>query len=839
MPDKATACFHCGEPLLGRRVSTIRVKDADESVCCAGCRAAVQMIGNLGLEDFYRFRTAVSQKPPESDSAWLAYDDPILLETVTRTEAEGRAVVLMIDGLTCAACSWLVSRSLEQIPGVRQVSVNTATGRAQLVWDEAMVKLSDLLRMISSLGYRPQIVSAENSDAQVRDERRALLKRLAVAGLGMMQVMMFAVALYAGDLQGMEADVRSYLRIVSLLVATPVMLYGGWPYFRGAAQALSKRSVTMDVPVALGLLLAYGASVFNTWRHAGDVYFDSVTMFIFFLTVARYVEMVARHQSTQVSDSLSRMLPATAHRLSTADGEESIVDVAISQVQTGDRLLVRAGEVVPADGALTLGSTQFDESMLTGESVPIERGVGDRVTGGTINLGGPVQMRVTAAGRGTVLASIVALLTRAQAERPRITRAGDRFASRFLARVLIGAALVCAFWCVVEPTRAFDATLAVLVVACPCAFSLATLVAVASANTVLARRGILVRDPDAIEGLAKVTRVVFDKTGTLTDGAVTVSRCTARGELSEHACLRIAAALELGSEHPIARAFTDVAHHGLNAQNVRVVPGCGVAGVINGKSYRIGTRAFAGDGARSAATSGRCAAGESDRDDTVIYLSSSEADLATFTVSDKPRPESLRTVAAIQSQGLRTEILSGDSLAAVRRLAIHCGIPSFSARRTPGEKLERVRALAAQGEFVAMVGDGINDAPVLGGSGVSIAMSRGSALTLASADLILVGDSLRELPGAFQVARRATRVIRQNLVWAAAYNLTAMPLAAMGWVPPWAAAIGMSTSSILVVLNSLRIIRAGRMAPVASAAAPAQRGAQDSLRSPAWRGSAS
>ncbi len=825
MPDTAGVCFHCAEPLGGRHVLSIRVKDADVSVCCPGCRAAVEMIGNLGLEDFYRFRTAVARRPDEPTEDWLAYDDAALLETSTRKDAHGRAVVLMIDGLTCAACSWLVGRSLERVPGVRQVSVNTATGRAQIVWDETSVKLSNLLQVISNLGYRPQMATARNSDLQVREERRTLLKRLAVAGLGMMQVMMFAVAMYAGDLQGMEGDVRAYLRIVSLLVATPVMLYGGWPYFTGAAQTLAKRHITMDVPVALGLLLAYGASVFNTWRHAGEVYFDSVTMFIFFLTIARYVEMVARHQSTQVSDSLSRMLPAVAHRFSAADGGESVVDIAVSQLTIGDRLLVRPGEVVPADGALTAGSTQFDESMLTGESQPIERGVGDRVTGGTINLGAPVQMRVTAAGQGTVLAGIVALLTRAQAERPRITRAGDLFASRFLARVLIGAALVCAFWCVADPSRAFDATLAVLVVACPCAFSLATLVAVASANSALARRGILVRDPDAIEGLAKVTRVVFDKTGTLTDGAVAVSRCTALGELSESECLRIAAALEMGSEHPIARAFSCVAHRGLDAVDVQVVAGSGVVGVINGVTYRIGTRAFAGRDPRSVAS-----------DDAAIQLSSTAGDLAAFSISDAVRPESVTTVAALRQQGLGTEILSGDSHEAVRRIAIHCGIPDFSARRTPGEKLERVRALNSQGEFVAMVGDGVNDAPVLGGSGVSIAMSRGSALTLASADLILVGDSLRELPGAFLLARRATRVIRQNLVWAAAYNLTTMPLAAMGWVPPWAAAIGMSTSSILVVLNSLRLIRGG---PRGAAEHATQDGTLPTLQRTDWRSAAS
>jgi Cu2+-exporting ATPase len=555
--------------------------------------------------------------------------------------------------------------------------------------------------------------------------------------------------------------------------------------------------------------------VFNTWRHAGEVYFDSVTMFIFFLTVARYVEMVARHQSTQVSDSLGRMLPATAHRLSGGDPGAPVTDVAVSQIVVGDRLLVRTGEVVPADGELTQGNTQLDESMLTGESVPVERAVGDRVTGGTINVRAPIHMCVTAAGRGTVLASIVSLLTRAQSERPRITRAGDRFSSRFLARVLIGAVLVCAFWSIVEPGRAFDATLAVLVVACPCAFSLATLVAVASANAALARRGVLVASPDAIEGLAKVTRVVFDKTGTLTDGVVAISRCIPLGASSAAECLRIATALEVGSEHPIARAFAEpeTGREGLQAYDVQVVAGGGVSGIVNGKRVRIGTRAFASAGTP------RPRAPAEETDDAVIFLSSEEGDLATFAVADEPRPESARTVAALRGLGLAIEISSGDSAVAVGRLAHHCGIGNFAARRSPAQKLERVRALTSQGEFVAMVGDGINDAPVLGGAGVSIAMSRGSALTLASADLILIGDSLKALPGAFSLARRATRVIRQNLVWAAGYNLTAMPLAAMGWVPPWAAAIGMSMSSIVVVLNSLRLIRSGHLHPASPVAA--------------------
>src|SRR5450631_49497 len=407
MAEVPTHCFHCGESFAGRSLLRAQLQDSEVAVCCPGCRAAAQMIAACGLEDFYRFRTALSGKPDDGAAEWLAYDEPKLLDSLTRVEQGGRSAVLLIDGVTCAACSWLIGRSLQQVDGVLHASVNTATGRARIVWDERKVLLSRLLRLVADLGYRPRIATSDAAGAQARSERRAILQRLAVAGLGLMQVMMFAVAMYAGDMQGMDLTIRAYLRSVSMMVATPVMLYGGWPFFSGAYKALRSRSITMDVPVALGLMLAFGASVLNTWRHAGDVYFDSVTMFIFFLTVARYVERLARHQSASVTDSLGRMLPVTAHRLSICEGNESASDVVVAELAVGDRLLVRAGELVPADGEITHGRTSIDESMLTGESLPVERSPGDRLAAGTLNVAEPVHLRVTATGTATILCGIV------------------------------------------------------------------------------------------------------------------------------------------------------------------------------------------------------------------------------------------------------------------------------------------------------------------------------------------------------------------------------------------------------------------------------------------------
>ncbi|MDE2305816.1 MAG: cadmium-translocating P-type ATPase [Gammaproteobacteria bacterium] len=800
MAVAATECFHCSEPLAGRTVVHARVRGEDVPVCCPGCRAAAELIEQLGLADYYRFRTAPGTRPAESADQWAAYADPRVAESLTRRETDGRAAVVLIDGLTCAACNWLITRALLQTSGVLRASVNAATGRALVVWDDARTDLARILAAIAALGYRPHVVTGGGVEDLARRERRGHLKRLGVAGLGMMQVMTFAVSLYAGDAGGMDHTIRAFLRIVSMLVATPVLFYSGWPFLQGAYRALAARGLTMDVPVAIALLLAYSASVWDTLHQSGAVYFDSVVMFVFFLSVARYVEMAARHRSTGISDALGRLLPATAHRLRAyADGER-VEDVAVARIEVGDLLLVRAGEIVPADGKAQGGSARIDESMLTGESAPITREAGEAIAAGTLNLDSPLRLRVEAVGADTTIAAMVALLTRAQAERPRFMRAADALAGRFLSAVLGGAALVAVLWLYLDPARAFPATLAVLVAACPCALSLATLVVVATANTALARRGVLVARADAIEALAKVSRIVFDKTGTLTDGRIEVVGFSPTSRGDERRAMQIAAALEAASEHPIARAFVRGGGAVAVAADVRYAAGQGVEGTVDGERYRIGHRAF---------VRGTAEVGEAPRDQAIL-LGDRHGVLGAFELAESPRAESRAVVAELRAAGYGVEIASGDSAAAVRRLAEQCGIERYGSRQTAADKLERVRALGAQGEFVAMVGDGINDAPVLGGAGVSIAMGRGSALAQASADLILVGDSLAALPEALRVARRAQAIVRQNIVWAVFYNLAAMPVAAMGWVPPWLAAVGMSSSSILVVLNSLRVARPGR-----------------------------
>ncbi|HSW33263.1 MAG TPA: heavy metal translocating P-type ATPase, partial [Steroidobacteraceae bacterium] len=802
MTAAGTPCFHCGEPIPRGVEVRARIAGRDEPVCCHGCRAVAEFITGAGLGDYYRYRDTTSTRADETPrpDRWAAYDRPELVERLTRAEPNGaRSITVLLEGLRCAACSWLADKALSLQSGVLDVSVNPATARARLVWDPAKVRLGDLLRVLEHVGLRPHPLAGEPSEQLALLERRSALKRLAVAGFGNMQVMMFAVPLYFGDAGGMDPAMREYMRLVSMLVSIPVALYAGWPFYQGAWHALRARSISMDVPVSLGIVLAFVASVWNALRGQGEVYFDSVTMFVFFLGLGRYIEMIARHRAGSVADALARLAPVTARRLRNGQAE----DVQAVELAVGDELLVRSGEVFAADGVVVDGEGRVDESMLTGESAAIAKPPGAHVHQGTQNLAAPLKVRVAAVAGNTVLSGIVALLERAQAERPRLAKAADRAAAWFLSRILVGAAIVFAVWWYVDPSRAFSATLAVLVVTCPCALSLATPTALAAATAALARRGVLVAHTDAIEALSKATHVLWDKTGTLTKGLVRVEEVRPLAGLSAAQALAWAGALEQMSEHPIGRAFLASGQPAAAASGVEVHAGRGLEGRVEGRLLRIGTRAFAAElqadqagGPPPASVPGGDAAEES-----WVYLGSQQGLLAAFRLTDPLRPEARDCVAGLAALGLRSEIASGDEAATVARVAARCGIDTHAARLAPADKLARLKQLQAEGAVVVAVGDGINDAPLLRGADVSVTMGRGSALAQTSADLILVRDSLEDLPHTVDLARRTQRVIRQNLTWSIAYNLAALPLAALGYVPPWLAAIGMSLSSVVVVLN--------------------------------------
>ncbi len=809
----ARSCFHCGLPVPAGLDLTARIDGEDRPMCCHGCKAVAELIGASGFDAYYRFRELppgeAPAPPPGDDDHWRGFDDPETLPLFAATRADGRIeAVLHVEGLYCSACSWLLENVLRRLPGVDEITVNTASSRLHVIWRPADTRFSAILGTIERLGYRPHPQSLTESFSPRHRERRQALKRLLVAGVGMMQVMMFAVGLYAGAFQGIDPEMRRFLVWVSALVTTPVVFYAGRPFFQSAWRGLRSGRPGMDLPVSIAVGGAYAASLYAAVAGHGEVYFDSATMFVFFLSLGRFLEMSARHGATERSAAIGQLLPDTVRRIADgSDGGEEII--AVARLRAGDRFVLRPGERVPADARILRGQASMDESLITGESDPVPRAPGDEVTAGSINLDGALTLAAERVGQDTMLASISRLLERAQAERPAVAVLADRVASWFVVAVIAIAATVGTAWWWIEPGVAFPAALAVLVVTCPCALSLATPAALAAANTALADRGILVTRSRALEGLASFDRIVFDKTGTLTRGRPELERVLPlSGDIDTERCLTIAARLESGSEHALARAFP---RRGDTPADLRPVPGRGIEGTVDGEHYRIGSAEFVGEEAAGAALA-RMAPGPAS---TVVFLGDANGRvLAAFELRDALRDDAAEVVRTLSDAGIATAIASGDRPGTVQDIAGRLGIDDARGGLRAEDKLAWVRQLQASGEKVALVGDGINDAPVLAGADVSIAMGAGTTLAQSSADAVLLGDSLAPLLEAVDLSRRTRRIIRQNIGWAIGYNVLAVPLAASAALAPWMAAIGMSASSLLVVLNALRLRRGGAAARV-------------------------
>ena len=801
MENTEGACFHCGES-IPEGVSLFVLRDGQERpVCCVGCRAVAELIFSSGLGRYYQFRQDLGRKAEEDIQgdieAWRGCDER---ENLWGAElADGRRdLLLQTEGIRCAACAWLIRSHVENKPGVDSVQVDTATGYTRIIWKPEKNRLSNLAGALMELGYKPHLPLASAEEQGRQQERRDSMKRLGVAGLGMMQVMMYAVGLYAGDAFGIDVAERSFLEWVSLLVTLPVLIYSGRVFFEGAIRSLKAGSPGMDVPVALAISLAFLASCYNFFAGAGEVWFDSVVMFIFFLSLGRHIEMVLRHRNLQAGTALARLLPEWAVRLSD-DGRETI---PATDLVDGDRVLVRTGESFPADGELLQGETEVDEALLTGESRPVPRSVGEQVIAGTINLTQPVEMTVTASGQETTVSALGRLLLLAQSRRPESSAIPSWLVPVFIVVVLIIAAVTWTCWQFVDPDKAFSAMLSVLVASCPCALSLALPVVYAAASRRLLDDGILLTRGEALAALTRTDTVVFDKTGTLTRGQPEIAAIQVnpdRPEISAEQAMQIASALEAKSAHPIAQAFQP-GRQGLGydspllADNVSVHAASGLSGRFDNTTWKIGKADF---------VLGKASPGN---DDT-IWLSDESDWVARFELQDSLRQDAHETVQRLQGEGMRLAVLSGDSRAAVDRVADRLGIETRAARQTPEMKLAKLEDLRHTGRHVLMVGDGVNDAPVLAAADVSMTVKGGAELANSAADMILTSESLTLVNQAFETARRTRQLVRQNMTWAIIYNASVMPLAVSGLLKPWMAALGMSLSSLLVVANASRLVR--------------------------------
>ncbi|MFH2087674.1 MAG: heavy metal translocating P-type ATPase [Pseudomonadota bacterium] len=816
----AEACYHCGLPIPSDADYSVDIDGQRREMCCAGCQAVAQAIVDNGLADYYRHRDAMPESPREALPQVLAefglFDHPDVQKNFVR-RAEGAAgeheqeAALILEGITCAACVWLNEAHVRRQPGVTAIDINYTTRRARVRWDERVTRLSAILEAVAAIGYRAHPYDIGRAEELAQKERKAALWRLFVAGFGMMQVMMYAVPVYLAD-GDMTPDIEQLMRWASLILTLPVILYSAAPFFVSAWRDLKLHRVGMDVPVALGVGAAFAASVWATLIAAGEVYFDSVTMFVFFLLTGRYLEMMARQKAARSVETLARAIPAFATRLpgwplSTADiaGER----VAVAELHAGDAVQIKPGETVPADGFVLDGESAADESLVTGESLPVPKRAGDALIGGSVNTASPLVMRVERVGEATRVAAIQRLMERAAAEKPRLVEMADRVAGRFIAALLLLAVATALAWWWIDASRALWIFVAVLVVSCPCALSLATPAALTVATGALAARGVLVTRGHAIEALARADRFIFDKTGTLTVGRMALVETIPMQGDAGHA-LALAAALERGSEHPIAKALAAGAAAAgtaavIEVDGLRATTGAGVEGLIAGDPWRLGSREFvAGLHGREVPAPVQAIVGAGD---TVIALGNASGWQAFFRLSDGLRPEASAMVKKLSAAGIRLSIFSGDAAAAAARIGALLGIADARGGLSPEDKHAALKALQDAGETVAMVGDGVNDAPVLAQAQVSIAMGGGADLARANADIVLLGNDLQALPHGLALARRSLRIVKQNLVWAFAYNFLAIPLAMAGWVTPWMAGIGMSASSLLVVLNALRLQR--------------------------------
>ncbi|HHX8307172.1 TPA: heavy metal translocating P-type ATPase [Vibrio diabolicus] len=782
------SCYHCGEDVPANTDFKVDILGESRKMCCPGCETVAQTIVDSGLVSYYQYRTAPAEKAdlvPEQLQALIHYDNEDVQSEFVRNRENVSEVTLSLEGVSCAACAWLIEKQVSNTAGLVSIRVNTTTNRALLAWDNTQVRLSELLSVIHKLGYKAAPFEADKQEASYHRMMKQYLYRLGIAGLATMQVMMLAVALYLEVFGDLEPEFKNYFRWVSLIFATPVLLYSALPFYLNAWRSIKGRTLGMDVPVSIALIFAYVASLIATVTEQGEVFFESISMFTFFLLVGRFLEMRARRKAAAASGNLLKLIPAIA---TTLDGEQ----IPVKTLKVGDRIRVLPGEHIPADGKVISGRIHIDESMLTGESVHVVKREGDAVYAGTLNGDESFELEVMSCKADSMISNIVRLQDEAQHSKPKIAEIADVVARYFVGAILIISAGTWFYWHQTKPDDAFWIMLSVLVATCPCALSLATPTALTCATSRMGNFGILLRKGHVFETLCKINHLVVDKTGTLTKGDIEICDTKVLSDLPKEDCLSLAAALEAHANHPIARSFASYANDDFVVYEVQNVIGSGIEGIWNGKIVKIGSAVFV--------------QGKESDESHAVYLSVDGEHVASFYYRDPIRKESKAFVQRFADAGIKTTLLTGDSLSNARPVANEIGIDHVVASAKPEDKLAYLKSLD-EDSITMMVGDGINDAPTLAGAHLSVAMGGGTDVAKASADMTLLGDNLEKLLEARLLALRTRKIIRENLAWSLGYNLLILPLAVAGLVAPYIAVVGMSASSIIVVSNSLRLLK--------------------------------
>jgi Cu2+-exporting ATPase len=793
-------CFHCALPNDATHKYEAVILGETRQLCCPGCQAVAQAIVDNGLEDYYQFRTEPAQKSDdgilESLSALNVYDDPALQEEFVFDEGQHKQIQLTLEGITCAACGWLIEKQLSKVAGIAQVAVNVQERRALITWEPSVIKLSQILTTLKRIGYVGSPFHPDEHEASYKREQKSFIKKLGLAGIMTMQVMMLMAGLYFDWFGAIEQETRQYFYWVALTLTTPVVLYSGSAFYLGALKAISARTVNMDVPVTLAVFGTYFAGLRSTLLEQGEVYFESICMFIFLLLLSRFLEHRSRHRAAQISANMMQYIPVSAAKI---ESDGSITQCLAKLLVPNDVVLVKPGETIPVDGIVLDGTAAVDESMLTGEFNPVSKSASHLVYGGTVNQDGTLTVKVTQSLKHALVNQIVRLQASAMASKPKAAQIADNFSRYFVFSVLLISALTYGYWTFAGSEDAFWITISVLVATCPCALGLATPSALTCAMAKLNRQGILLKRADALEQLTDIDTIALDKTGTLTEGKFSLQqRWFAKG-VDPVQVMALTTLLESRSEHPIARAFDNEAVKSQNKtptnkiNGFTVTPGGGISGEINNVVFTMGSAVF-------------CNLSTTAKVDIPanVFLCADGVLMAAFCVNDSLRQDALDTLTALYEHQL--VVLSGDTQKNVDTLTASLPINIAKGGLSPEQKYSQVHTLQNQGRKVMMMGDGINDAPVLASADVAVAVGNATDVAKTAADVILLGDSLLSVPTLFSVAQQAKRKIQQNIAWSVGYNIIILPFAVSGLLSPWMAVVGMSLSSIIVVTNSTRLL---------------------------------
>ena len=802
-------CFHCGLPLPEQELYEAEIEGRSRRFCCLGCQSVCKVIYDAGLEGFYQRAPegTLLAPPPELPKDLAFYDlDEVQSEYVTEL-GEQREIDLLVEGIHCAACVWLIERTMAGLPGVISANVNLSGRRLHLRWDNRKIHLSQILAKLGEIGYAATPFDPDAAEGTLKRQNRAFLFRIAFAAFAMMNLLWVSIALYTGADEG---EFRHLFYWVGFGLATPTLFYSGFPFLKGAWTGLRQLHLTMDLPIAIGATSTYLYSsyvtVFNPVQ--GHVYFDTVVNLIFVLLVGRYLESMSKRHAVAATQRLMDLQPRVATVL--RDGVDQVVPVRA--VKTDELILVKAGEQIPVDGIIADGHSSINEAMLTGESRPVDKARGDSVSAGTMNLTSALQVRVTGVLKDTALGRIIHLVEEAQASKAPIQRIADRIVPWFVTITLLLAALTFAFWFGGGVELALMAAISVLIITCPCAFGMATPMAIAVASGLGARNGILIKNGEVLETLSKISHFVFDKTGTLTEGQMKVRELRLVKGADEREILSLAAGVERYSEHSIAQAILLKAESTqLEKSSAKVTcfenrSGFGVSAEVDGQKILLGSRAWlARNGVEDSGTFTESSRELEKEAVTCVYMAIAGREVALFGIADQLRPGAARLLESLRRQGIRLTLLSGDSRQVAEAVAEQLGGMEVIAEVLPDEKDSVIKGLQEKGGCIAMVGDGINDAPALIRADVGISLGSGTDASMESSDIVLMSDELDKVQQAVALSRRTLRTIRQNIGISLLYNSIMVPLAMMAYVTPLVAAIAMPISSLLVIGNSARI----------------------------------